>query len=584
MREASTAHVAAMAAPARQLAAEAELVLGGLYPLDQPPPVTVSWTLPRISHTSHLVDGLTGVPRRYAVAGQWVVGSPDWGLAPSDGLQQMGAWGGAAYVGGPGNTLSPQAVVTVTWPAPREAVAVTVAADERWPGKPTAWSAQLKLGTATVATVSGGGHHRQTVPLPGAPVLADQLIVTVTGWTQGERVRIVEASAVDTVRWGGSQLVSLSHLQEVVSEAGELSADETAAQVLGTDNLPELEERLLRQPARLSASWGPAGLDRIALPPMWTRTVRRQANGRLDLRAEDVVSLLYGQEFRGLAPTQNVTVGDVVRAVLADIPGAFWTVDPALDAETLPWASLPAQAVRPALAALVTPLNLTILTDAAGRLVVKRLNQPAEWLTIQPSEVYAAQRPIDDRRLATRVRVRWGPLELAPPAQLAQWSGTLSGQQVVALRWDEPARDRSLTLTGCTLVSVIEDSPCRWAGTVSGTGPASVAVSGRVLRRQFEAEAEASDDLAVIRYGERLLRIDHRLVQSQAQAQALAGRLLAERSSPRSRLVLEWRGDLRLEPGDGISWQGGQWVIERIETQLGGMLRQRLTCIPGGNP
>jgi len=582
VREASTAHVAAMAAPVRQLEVEAELVLGGLYPLDAPPPVTVSWTLPRISHTAQLVDGLTGVPRRYAVLGQWVVGSADWGLAPSDGMQQMGAWGEAGYVGGAGDTLTPPAVITVTWPAPREAVAVTVAADERWPGKPTAWTAVLKLSGTPVATVTGGGQHRQTVPLPSAPVLGDELIVTITGWTQGERVRVVEASTVDTVRWTGVQLVSVSHLQEVVSEAGELSADETAVQVLGTGDLPELEERLMRQPARLQASIGPAGLDLMHLPPMWTRSVRRQQSGRLDLRAEDVVSLLYGREFRGLEPTQSISVGDVVRAVLADIPSSLWVVDTALDSEVLPWASLPAQRVRPALAALVVPLDLTVLTDSAGRLVVRRLGTPSSWLPISPSDVYDAERPIDDQRLATRVVVRWGPLQLAPSAQLAQWSGTLSGQQVISLGWDQPARNRSVQLTGCTLVSTIEDSPCRWAGTVTGSGSASVAVSGQVLIRQFEAEAAAEDELATIRYGERVLRADHLLVQSQLQAQALADRLLAERSSPRSRLVLDWRGDLRLEPGDGISWQGDHWIIERIETRLEGRLTQRLVCIPGG--
>jgi hypothetical protein len=571
-----------MAATVRQLEAEAELVLGGLYPLDPPPPVTISWTLPRISHTSQLIDGLTGVPRRYAVLGQWVVGSADWGVAPSDGAQQMGAWGDTGYVGGSGNTLTPPAVITVTWPAPREAVAVTVAADDRWPGKPTAWSAVLKLSGTTVATVTGGGHHRQTVQLPSAPVLADQLIVTITGWTQGERVRVVEASAVDTVRWTGSQLVSVSHLQEVISEAGELSADETAVQVLGTSDLPELEERLMRQPARLQASVGPAGLDLMHLPPMWTRSARRQQSGRLDLRAEDVVSLLIDREFAGLQPTQNISVGDVVRAILADIPSSLWVVDTALDSEVLPWASLPAQRVRPALAALVVPLDLTVLTDSAGRLVVRRLGTPSSWLTISPSDVYAAERPIDDQRLATRVVVRWGPLQLASSAQLAQWSGTLSGQQVISLSWADPARNRSVQLTGCTLVSTIEDSPCRWAGKVSGSGAASITVSGQVLQRQFEAEAVAEDELATIRYGERVLRIDHLLVQSQPQAQALADRLLAERKSPRSRLVLDWRGDLRLEPGDGISWQGDHWVIERIETRLEGRLTQRLVCIPGG--
>jgi hypothetical protein len=310
--------------------------------------------------------------------------------------------------------------------------------------------------------------------------------------------------------------------------------------------------------------------------------VRRQQSGRLDLRAEDVVSLLYGREFRGLEPTQNISVGDVVRAILADIPAALWVVDTALDSEVLPWAALPAQRVRPALAALVVPLDLTVLTDSAGRLVVRRLGTPSSWLPISPSDVYSAERPIDDQRLATRVVVRWGPLQLAPSAQLAEWSGTLSGTQVISLSWDQPARNRSVQLTGCTLVSVIEDSPCRWAGTVTGSGSASVSVSGQVLRRQFEAEAAAEDGLATIRYGERVMRVDHLLVQSQSQAQALADRLLAERSSPRSRLVLDWRGDLRLEPGDGISWQGEHWVIERIETQLEGRLTQRLVCTPGG--
>lgn len=577
MRTVSTAHQQAMAAVIRQLEARAELAFGGPYPLDTPPAVSVSFAQATISHPSHLVDGLLDVPRRYAVLGQWVVGSEDWGLAPSDGAQQMGAWSAPSYVGGAGDVLSPAATITITYPEPREVFAVTIAADPRWPGVATAWSAALRLNNTTVATVNGGGsQHVQRVDVPNAPELIDELVVTITGWTQGERVRLVEVSCADTVQLTSGDLVSLSWLSELWSEAGEISADEAAVTVTGVD-LPQLEDRLIRQPGRLAAWLGPAGLDPVPVPPMWTKQAR--ARGRdLEIVAHDAVSLLYSREFPGLAPVQNVSLKAVAEAMLADIPAAYWSVDSALAATVLPWAALPARNVRPALADLAAVGLFAVWTDSSGRLVVRPESTPASYLPVAESDVYAAEQPVDDRRLVTRVEVTGGVLSLKASAKLAQWSGTLSGNQLVSLRWDRPATNRNVQLTNCTLVSTIADEPCRWTGTVTGTGSATVEVWGQQLQRTTTFTVVAEDEMASIRYGQRVLRIDHELIQTQAQAQAIADSLLARRGALRSRLILDWRGDLRLEPGDGIEWRGQHWIVERVETQLGGMLTQRLTC------
>lgn len=577
MRTVSTAHQQAMEAAIRQLEARAELALGGLYPLDAAPSVSVSFAQANVSHPAHIVDGILDVPRRYAVLGQWVVGSDQWGLAPSDGAQQMGAWSAPSYTGGAGDTLSPAAVITVTYPEPREVFAVTVAADQRWPGVPVSWTAALKLNNVTVATLSGGGaQHVQKVAVPNAPELIDELIVTITGWTQGQRVRLAEVSGADTEQWGAGSLVSLSWLSELWSEAGEISADESAVSVTGVD-LPQLEDRLIRQPGRLAVWVGPAGLDPVPVPPMWTK--RAAARGRdIELVAHDAVSLLYNREFKGFAPAQNVTLKALVEAVLADIPAAWWTVDSALASTVLPWAALGARNVRPALAELAQVGLFAAWTDASGRLVIRPEEEPSSWLPIASSDVYAAEQPVDDKRLVTRVEVTGGALALGASAELAKWSGSLSGSKLVSLTWAKPAANRTVQLTNCSLVSTVADEPCRWVGTVTGSGSAEVAVHGQQLQRSSTFTVAAEDDLASIRYGRRVLRIDHELIQSETQAQAIADGLLARRGALRSRLILDWRGDLRLEPGDGIEWQGQHWVIERVETSLRGMLTQRLTC------
>lgn len=577
MRTVSSGHQQAMESAVRELDVRAELTLGGLYLLDTPPTVSVSFTQANISHHQHLIDGLLDVPRRYAVVGQWVVGSADWGLAPTDGSVQMGTWSQPSYTGGAGDTLSPAAVVTVTYPAPREVFAVTVASDPRWPGVPAAWTATLKLNSATVATLSGGGlQHVQKVAVPGAPELIDELVVNITGWTNGQRVRLIEVSCADTESWDASQVTGLSWLAELWSEAGEVSADEAAVSVTGVD-LPQLEDRLIRQPGRLAAWIGPAGHDLVAVPPMWTR--RASVRGQdLELVAHDSVSLLYNREFPGYAPASSVTLEDLVEAILAPIPSQHWSVDSSLAATVFPWAALKARSVRPALAELASIGLFAVWTDASGKLTVKPEADPASWLVIGDEDVYAVEHPVDDARLVTRVEVTGGTLALGSSAELARWSGTLSGTKLVELTWETPAANRTVSYTNCSLVSLIADEPCRWVATVTGTGAAEVAVSGQVLERQSTFTVVAEDELASIRYGRRVLRIDHELIQSEALAQSIADGLLARRGSLRSRLVLEWRGDLRLEPGDGIDWQGQHWVIERIETALRGMLTQRLTC------
>jgi len=577
MRQASMAHVAAMAANARQWEAEAELLFGVAVPGAALPAVTVTGLgSPRISHPVHVADGMTSVPVRYAVLGDWRIGEPGWGLAPTDGGQQMGVWSDASIVGGVGGTLSTPVVITLTWPEPQRTSGVQLAADPRWPGVPLEWTVKAYLGPQLQGAADGvGSGHHQSAAFTQR-LTCDRLEFTIVRWTQGERVRVVESNNGRTVRIPGRNLLGLSCLQELGTRGDALPAGEIAMEVIADDALlAELAPHMPLRSVGVSARLGVAGHGMLEMPLSWARRTKRMTQRRISIVAEDVVFALANRPFRGLEPTVNIAVGDLVRAILADMPQMWWSVDPVLDAQVLPWAALPAQAVRPALAALAEPLAVQHVVQDSGIIRFTRIDQPSSFIALTPADVYAASRNVDEDRLWTVVTVAYGPLELAPAAELARWEDTAGSSTVVSLEWDTPARNRTVAITGATLTSVIENSPTRWAGVISGSGPAIVSISGQVLRRVRTSWHEERDVDGIAEFGLRAYRLDSPLIQTQAQAQAVAQRLLIRQSE----LEVDWRGDIRIQPGDGVTWDGLYWRVVRAETSLGGMLRQRLRCV-----
>lgn len=93
-------------------------------------------------------------------------------------------------------------------------------------------------------------------------------------------------------------------------------------------------------------------------------------------------------------------------------------------------------------------------------------------------------------------------------------------------------------------------------------------VFGRPARVVKELYYRAQDDSSVTAYEERPLVIENNYVQSDSWANSLAQMLLADYSTPENLQKITIRAIPSLQRGDLISWQGRQWRIFDIKTEL----------------
>lgn len=585
MRPRSATYRQLIAAPARQIDAACTIVLLG-RPLDDPAPsVTVSRPQARISHPAHLADGVTAVPRRWWVLGQAQLDSETWGLAPSDGAQQMGVWTAPSVTSASDGTVSPPLVLTLTWPRSRAITAVTVAGDAAWGQGPRDWTATLRLSGTTVGsvTVTDADVPRHTATVSPA-VEADELEVAITRWSHGGQVlRVTEASPVISVELGRGDLVGLTAVDECESESGRPSADEVVVRVLARSLPAGVAEALRRPGRRIIPSAGPLGAERQPLPlVLSTRATVDQRRGIVEVEGQDVMGWLAELQHPGVEPAQGRTAKQLAEAVLAPVPPEWWWVSPALASITLPWSALPAGSVRDLLVRIAQLADAELDTDRAGLLRLQPRVTPSAWEQITQSRIVKAEVREASERAPTVVRVVGATLALGSTEQLAQVQVTVPvGSSEWTVSWRDPARERSVAVTGdASLDAVLADEPTRVRVRVTSAsgGTATIAVSGRRLSETGRIAAEARDDAAIAEAGERVRQIDEPLVQSAAHAQSLAEAILAREGAGVRRLVLQWRGDPALEPGDGIECLSGRWVVERIETEIAGGLTQRVTA------
>jgi hypothetical protein len=133
-------------------------------------------------------------------------------------------------------------------------------------------------------------------------------------------------------------------------------------------------------------------------------------------------------------------------------------------------------------------------------------------------------------------------------------------------------------------VAIAEATYYGWGATVkiansTGTDQQVVLViTGRPLSVQNKERAVARDEASILENG--LLTYEfpaNPLVQTLAQAQAIANTLLASVKDPRRDIEVEWRGNPALELGDRVTVKGKDYHVIRQEISWQGYLSARLT-------
>jgi len=133
-------------------------------------------------------------------------------------------------------------------------------------------------------------------------------------------------------------------------------------------------------------------------------------------------------------------------------------------------------------------------------------------------------------------------------------------------------------------VAITEATYYGWGASIkiaNSTGTdqqVTLVIQGKPLTVQNKERAIARDETSITENG--VLRYEfpaNPLVQTLAQAQAIADALLASVKEPRRDIEVEWRGNPALLLGDRVTVKGKDYHVIRQEIDWQGYLQSRLT-------
>lgn len=311
--------------------------------------------------------------------------------------------------------------------------------------------------------------------------------------------------------------------------------------------------------------------------------------------ARDRLELLRKSTYQPGAVQQNVSLYSLAEQVLQDaglLPGEYW-IDPALQQIIIPWAWLQPTSHREALRIIAEAALAVVYADRDGVVRIETMGSvpAAPVLEITPDDYFPPlQAPSRQDQVANEIVVTTQPLR--PEDQQEVYKSTTpvtvpAGQTItVTVQYTKrPVIDAQASLDNPPPgVSIMAATYYAWGAEVTlhntGAAPADVSlvVTGRPLSVQGGEQVVARDQTSITENG--VLRYefpDNLLVQTLAQAQAIATALLASAKDPRRDVEVEWRGNPALELGDRVTVAGQDVHVIRQEITWAGALSARLT-------
>lgn len=312
--------------------------------------------------------------------------------------------------------------------------------------------------------------------------------------------------------------------------------------------------------------------------------------------ARDRLELLRKSTYQSSAVQQNASLYTLAEQVLLDAglkAGEYW-IDPALQAIVIPWAWLQPTSHREALRTIAEAGLAVVYADRDGGIRVESMSSvpAASDVEITADDYFPPlSAPSRQDQVANEVVVTTQPLRPADAPQEVYRSMTPinvpAGQTVVVTvqYMQTPVINAAASLVSSPAgVSITEVTYYAWGAEVSirntSSAPADVTliVTGKPLSVQGGEQVIARDQTSIIENG--VLRYEYPanpLVQTLAQAQAIASALLASAKDPRRDIEVEWRGNPALELGDRVTVVGQDVHVIRQEITWAGAMTARLT-------
>lgn len=312
--------------------------------------------------------------------------------------------------------------------------------------------------------------------------------------------------------------------------------------------------------------------------------------------ARDRLELLRKSTYQPGQVQQNVSLYTLAEQVLQDAglePGKY-AIDPALQSIIVPWAWLSPTSHREALRIIAEAALAVVYADRDGVVRIETLGSvPSEpVLEITDNDYFPPlQAPSRQDQVANEIVVTTQPLKPADtPEEVYRSTTPISvpaGQTVtVKAKYNQPPVIESTASldnppAGVSITSVTYYA---WGAEVTiqntsgSNADVTLVITGKPLSVQGGEQVIVRDEASIIENG--VLRYEfpvNPLVQTLAQAQAIANALLASAKDPRRDIEVEWMGNPALELGDRVTVVGQDVYVIRQEIDWAGALSARLT-------
>ncbi|MGE5585718.1 MAG: hypothetical protein ACM309_09370 [Bacillota bacterium] len=544
----------------------------------------------RISWPAQTADAVAQTPHFWAsLDGSWVLGDarcPAPSTEQEAALYQMGWWG-SQLAGVGGSFASPYPTLTMTH-YPRPVHSLRVVGDSEREEYPVDFSITLYDATDTLLhteVVTGNAQLDWSMALPEPILGVAKQVLTITKWSHaGRQAKVIEFFTSIQQTYEGDELIGVRLLEERESSQGSLpvgniSANELSVRLANDDKRFDPDNDTsplygLIKPNRRVRAWLGAdmggGVEWVPLGLFWTTDWDTDDQMlEASLRALDRLERLRQTIYRTSVPAQNVTAAALAQAILEDagLTAADYAIDAALESIVFPWAWMPLTSHREALRILAEAAMAVVYCDRDGRIRLAAGVGTGDPHPITPDDYFPPLRsPARKEQVANEIVVR--TLPVAPAAEATEVCRTNtpivvpagSGVVVTVQYSQPPVIDAVASLVDPPAgVSITDASYYAWGADVSianvSVEDASVTlvVTGRAFSVQGGQEVIARDEVSIEADG--LIRYEfaeNHLIQTPAQAQAIAEGLLASAQVARRDVEFEWRGNPALELGDPV--------------------------------
>lgn len=554
-----------------------------------------------ISDVDQTADSVTSMTAKYMLLDGLATLDGSWKIAGAN--SQVG-WHGSSISGIAGAFSSPYPALTIVHTS-RPIQTLSVYGDDKRNEYPVDFTIKLYDVANTLLhteTVTGNTLVNYTADITDVTGVVKQ-VLTITKWsTAGTNVKIAEFFTSIQEIYYRDDIFNINLLEErEVSEGtlpiGSISSNEidirfyNKNRIFDAGNTASRLYGAVKPNRRIRPYLYEDEEDMTPLGVFWSgewivpeQALYAQTTGR------DRMSLLSQSEFTSSAVYVNYSLYDLAELILTDagLTATEYFIDTALDATVIPYSFFDSQTHREALRKVIEAGMGQAYCDRNG---IVRIEGPdydlgASVATLTADDYRNKDNPTNWGTLYNYIIVDTLPLTPASSETVFEDTDAQAinnAQSITRLVYfnKTPCISASATVTGdATLTSATYYS---WGATCvitgTSTGTYTLSITAQPLEVKNKQRAVASDSTSIAENGKLTYTYPgNAFVQTLAQAQALATKILATYKNPRRDITLDWRGNPTILLGNKITvtdqYENNDYTVISNRIEYDGVLRE----------